>query len=377
MRIIVAANFSTGSYDAHVINTVKHADAMAKLDHKVSIIAIKGEKGSRSEALNAYYGLHHSIDWICIPQNPMEQLLDVQWYFALLAIPILIQKKPDCIYTRTFILPFISSWFGIPTYSEAHTHLDNPSKAFRIFIRGTHHEAFKKWITISEYLKKGYKKLGAAADKITVLPDAVNLDQFKRPSVLTENNPYSGNGPHVVYAGSLYKYKGISEILGAAKKLHSYKFHLIGGTSQQIDLYKKFKREYSISNVVFHGFKKHHDVPRYLWFADVLLLTHTINHPAAKFTSPVKLAEYFAARKPVVVSDIPALRNWLSDEHVVYAKPDDYQDLARGIQETVENPEDSKIRVQESFKLAEKWSYRSRCKKILGSTDDKFFSKII
>ena len=42
----------------------------------------------------------------------------------------------------------------------------------------------------------------------------------------------------------------------------------------------------------------------YIDDTDIFLLPPSRNHPSALWTSPLKLCEYFALRKPVIASDI-------------------------------------------------------------------------
>lgn len=362
MKIVVASAFETGTNYAHVINTVKHADGFAKLGHDVTIICY----GKKNQNWNEYYGLNNSIKWKIIPQVLFGKKLDPHYQFALLALAIIFFINPDAIYTRTFLLPYFTSLLGYNTFSEAHTHLDNTSSQFRKFITATHFNSFKKWITISEFLKNGYINLGADENKIVVLPDAVDLDLFKRPNqVIPQFNTKFIN---IVYAGHLYDYKGIPTILKAAKLLPDFQFHIIGGLPDDISKQQQRVLSNNLQNVHIYGHFQQKEVPKFLHSADVLLLTHTLNHPAANFTSPVKLAEYLASEVPVVVSDIPALRDWLKDDEVIFTIPDNPVSLADGIKRAVGlSEEDKRAMIQKSLKLAEKWSYLNRCKLILES----------
>jgi glycosyltransferase involved in cell wall biosynthesis len=199
-----------------------------------------------------------------------------------------------------------------------------------------------------------------------VLPDAVDLDLFKRPNhVIPQFNTKYIN---IVYAGHLYDYKGIPTILEAAKLLPDYQFHLIGGLPDDISRQHDRVISNNLLNVHIYGHFQQKEVPKFLHSADVLLLTHTLNHPAANFTSPVKLAEYLASEVPVVASDIPALRDWLKDDEVIFTIPDNPESLAKGIKRAVELSEvDKRVMIQNSLKLATEWSYLNRCKSILES----------
>ena len=97
-------------------------------------------------------------------------------------------------------------------------------------------------------------------------------------------------------------------------------------------------------------------------------MTHTLEHPSAEWTSPIKLAEYLAAKVPVVYSDIPALKPLLDDSIGFPVTPDDPDALVAGIVRALECPEgEQTVRVNKGLDLARKWSYKNRCKLILES----------
>ena len=120
-----------------------------------------------------------------------------------------------------------------------------------------------------------------------------------------------------------------------------------------------------ITNVTLHGHKTRGELPPYLWHADVLLLPPSAKHPSAQWTSPVKLGEYLASGKPLISSDIPALRAWLSDEETLFVKPDDPQALAQGIDWVLNNPKKAIEMAENGQQMARDISYEKRAKQIL------------
>jgi glycosyltransferase involved in cell wall biosynthesis len=146
-------------------------------------------------------------------------------------------------------------------------------------------------------------------------------------------------------------------------------FHLVGGTENDVKRHEKSIEKENLRNVILYGMQPHANVPRFLWYADVLLLTHTNNHPSANFTSPVKLAEYFAAEEPVIAAKIPSLLDWLNDE-VFFDDPDNPNSLIATIQLAIRNKELCNEKVLKAKNKAIEWSYIERIKKILTDTND-------
>lgn len=186
------------------------------------------------------------------------------------------------------------------------------------------------WVTISETLREYYAAQGADASKIRVLPDAVDLSMFLRPGD-PGPSPYRSGRANVAYAGHLYDYKGIPTILEAAARLPDIDFHLVGGWPEDVERHRRTVEERDLGNVTLHGLRKYSEVPAYLWHADLLLLPPSGDHPSAAWTSPVKLGEYLASGVPVISTDIPALRTWLTDNESEFIAPDDGNEMAGAI----------------------------------------------
>ncbi len=76
-------------------------------------------------------------------------------------------------------------------------------------------------------------------------------------------------------------------------------------------------------------------IPAYQAAADVLVIPDTVTKASA---SPLKLFEYAAMARPIVASDLPALREILPADSVRYVAPGHAGALADGIQWVAEHP---------------------------------------
>lgn len=341
------------------------AKGFAQLGHEVTIVCRQSPKGKiRQEKLAQIYGLREPIHWVQIPQKILRYTIDEHWRFALLSLFIAFLMRPNLIYTRNYIFPWISSKCRIPTVAESHAHVGNRSALFLRQVSATHHKAFRLWITISKNLSDYYLSIGVPKEKLVVLPTGMDFQLFQRPPELPPN-PYNKKGPVAAYIGHLYEYKGIPTIIDAASLLPNIDFHLIGGWPEDILRQEKVIKKRSLHNVTLHGLKPQNDIPPFLWHADVLLLPPSVNHPSAHWTSPVKLGEYLASGTPIVATSIPALRQWLTDEEVEFVPPDNSVALAQGIQRLLHNEKRARLLVQAGIRKAQEWSYERRAKKIL------------
>jgi len=95
----------------------------------------------------------------------------------------------------------------------------------------------------------------------------------------------------VVYAGGLYRFKGVDLLIDVAKILPKIQFIFAGGDRSQVQFYKQLARQKNIKNVTFLGYILHDRLQSLLQAADVLAHPHCSGN-AATFTSPLKLFEY-------------------------------------------------------------------------------------
>lgn len=364
MRISVIGGFEAGSQKAHAINTVKMAQGFSRLGHEVSIICRQSEKGESPQQLANIYGLKENLKWLQVPSRVWIFNLDKVWLFSLWALPVFLKQKSDLAFVRHYVFPWLSSIFGFQTIAEKHTAVGHQSRPFRCLVRATKHNHFRLWVTISHRLADYYHQQGVPKQKLLVLPDAVDLHLFQRPPELPPS-PYLDRSINVAYVGHLYDYKGIPTILETAAKLPEIQFHLVGGLPDDLKQQQQRSQNLGLQNVTFHGLKPQIDVPNFLWHADVLLLPPSQNHPSATWTSPVKLAEYLASETPVVATDIPALRDWLTDEEVEFVLPDNPESMADGIRRLLDDRARSDQLRSAGLQKAQTLSYEKRAAAIL------------
>jgi glycosyltransferase involved in cell wall biosynthesis len=360
MRVVVAGAFRAGTQLAHAINTVKMAQGFARLGHEVIILCRQPSRGSISpQELARVYGMTEPLLWIQLPS-----WVGQHWLFAFAGLRTLLRLKPDLVFARSYIVPWLNSRLGVATVAESHAHIDNRSAPFMRLVAAAHHPAFRLWVTISEHLADHYHALGVPRDKLIVLPDAVDLRLFQRPAELPPS-PYPGEQPVAAYIGHLYDYKGIPTVLEAAALLPPVRFHLVGGSPEDVNRQRARVQQMGLTNVVLHGLKAHSEVPPFLWHADVLLLPPSAHHPSAAWTSPLKVGEYLASGTPVVATSIPALRHWLSDDEVKFVPPDDGAAMAEGIATVLRDHDNARRLIQAGLKKAQTLSYQHRAARVL------------
>ena len=126
------------------------------------------------------------------------------------------------------------------------------------------------------------------------------------------------------------------------------------------DSIKKYK------NIIYKGFQKSLLVPLYLKAADILVIPTSKKYIiGAKYTSPLKLFEYMASKRPIIASDLPSIRNIVSEKEMFFFKPDNANDLSKKIEILLKDEAKQKNLTENAFKKVKKYTWKKRAEKII------------
>ncbi|MDX9893228.1 MAG: glycosyltransferase [Patescibacteria group bacterium] len=285
--------------------------------------------------------------------------------FIISLIPYLLfnRQKFDVLYTRDEILLPVLQLFSKSVIWEAH----NLSSHRTNYVRYWHkcHKIF----AITSKLKIELVKLGVGEDKIEILPDAVDLDVFEKvtqsPVQLRQEFKLPVDKNIIVYTGHLYDWKGTQVLADAANELSDNEVVVfIGGTQQDIERFKEKNNQQK--NILILGQQLHKKIPAYLKAADVLVLPNSANREiSVNYTSPMKMFEYMAAKKPIVASDLPSIREVLNNENACLVLPDSPGKLAQGIRKVLTDKDYASKIATQSFSDSQQYSWLNRAKKII------------
>ena len=285
------------------------------------------------------------------------------------------ENKPDLAYCRSYLIPYYCVKLGVNTIIETHTtNYEHP--ALKKIYTIAREDSFKALVTISEKIKEEHIKRGVPKEKILVLEDGVDLERFEllddRCHWRKELN-LPVEKKTVIYCGHLYEDKGIEHILLAAQQLQTkgdINFVLVGGQKKEIKRWKRYIVKNGINNVCFTGFVNNLDVPKYLKAADVLVMPYktdmNIKVMDIHTTSPLKLFEYMAAKRPIVSTDIPTITKILKDNQTaLLAEPNNITQLSEHIQRLNNDDELAKLLSGNAYKLCQKFEWKERARLIL------------
>lgn len=209
---------------------------------------------------------------------------------------------------------------------------------------------------------------GIAVERFIIAPDGFDPRAFEHlpeKSAARSQLGLPANAKIALYSGHLYGWKGASILAHAASLLPNDALVVfVGGTDEDI---KKFRAEFGASSRIhISGHQKHSDVPRWLAAADVLVLPNSGKTELSRlYTSPLKLFEYMAAGRPIVASDLPSIREILSEDTAYLVAPDDPKALAQGISEALAHPGQADAHAKRAKEIAKEYAWDNRADNIL------------
>ncbi len=264
--------------------------------------------------------------------------------------------------------------------------IDQFSFSFMPFIGAKYfseiHEA-KKWrltfvwffkfisgaIVINEFIRNELvKTYGLEPQKIIIQPNGIDLAMFNISVSLGEarSKLKLPQGRKIaLYVGQIYDWKGLGVLVEAAKNLpEGCDIYVVGGTAE--GLAKTLNRGDIPGNLVCMGFRPYDEVPVWLAAADILILLGTRDNDYSFYsTSPMKLFEYMAGKRPIVAADTPAIRHIVGGGEVWFYEPDNAGTLAQKIGYILNHPDETKDKIERAFNLVKKYEWRARAKAIL------------
>lgn len=227
-------------------------------------------------------------------------------------------------------------------------------------------------IAISHALKNWLVGKGVEADKISVVPNAVDTNRFKPMEPDTSLKQELGlEGKTVIgFIGSLTKYEGLEFLIdavdGLAKKGSPVALLIVGDGPYAGGLKDKLGTMGNPGHVKMTGRVPFSEVERYYSIVDILPFPRR-DFDVCRYVPPLKILEAMAMEKCVMISSLAPLLEMVTDgETGVVVKPDDVVSLSSGLEELLTNPD--RIRLlgrQAGVWVREERSWESVSNKVL------------
>jgi PEP-CTERM/exosortase A-associated glycosyltransferase len=200
--------------------------------------------------------------------------------------------------------------------------------------------------TICEGLRSDIVARGIPATKVTVIPNAVNIEAFSGGSHAgQELRQALGLMDRQVlgFIGSFYAYEGLADLLRAlpsiAQRIRNVSVLLVGGGPQDAALKDLTKQLGIADRVVFVGRVPHSEVQRYYDLVDILIYPR-IAIRLTDLVTPLKPLEAMAQGRLLAASSVGGHRELIQDGATgVLFEPNSPSDLAAKVVDLLEHPE--------------------------------------
>ena len=392
MKMIYVGNIRLPTEKAHGYQIMKMCEAFASCGADVELwhpARLQANKGLRGTDAFAQYGVRRSftlrkirnIDVVALNHFISDAFfmpffflhaLMWGWYAAGRAR----KAAADVYYARDDEVAYWLMRRGMPTVYEEHG-IPRGWKYWmlRSIARSSH---LRLVVAVTGFLKDDLVRIGFPAEKIIVLPDAVDMRDFPANAdklSLRGELGLPADKKIAMYMGNFTTKgmaKGVETVMRAVSLLDaSCMVVLVGGQPDELAAYgKHIERSGLRERVVLVPFKPHREAMRYLAASDALLMPFpTHNRHYRLHMSPLKMFEYMASGTPIVASDLPAVREILNEDNSFLCETDMPASIAGGVAAVFRDPALAAARAARARSLASLYSWESRARVIINALE--------
>jgi len=364
MRISYLFNSAVPSHNAGSIQVVKTCEGLVGNNKEVFLIT--PDSGLNISMKNFY-------DLKFIPKRIKlkyftEYPKGLKYYlFSIFSVIKAILLKTDLFVTRNLFTLIVLNLFNKKTIIEIHHDLSNEGRLVRFFYKNfdiLNSKNILRIVAITNSVKKFLiKELKVNKKKIKIIPSASSLNfRFK---ALKRKKKY-----RIGYFGSLEKSKGSEFVIELAKIDKINEYYIYGGKKNDI---QEMKKKNNYKNLFLREFISYKKLKKHLYKMDILVMPSNKRElkslggvgNIAKYTSPLKLFDYLASGKFIIVSDLKVFNEIIkNDKHCIVMKLDHLKWL-KVLQNTKNNLKKINILKKNALSLSKKYTYKKRAESLL------------
>jgi glycosyltransferase involved in cell wall biosynthesis len=212
------------------------------------------------------------------------------------------------------------------------------------------------YIVLSSYLKNYLNTVLKNQKPVLVMPNIIDSSFF---NVSTE--PFIKSKITIGYTGTPTKKDGIEDLIYSFHLLHQKwpltHLLIIGDVPGELTVLPRLKElanKLGLSkDVTFTGLVSHAQIPFLLQACQILALTRP-SGVSAEAGFPTKIGEYFACKKPVVVSCVGDIAMYFkNEEHVMLVIPSDITSMSNAFEKLIINNDLVERLIRNSFQWME------------------------
>lgn len=282
---------------------------------------------------------------------------------------VIISQKPTLVFTRS---PY-TAWNLVkkkrPVIFESHWFSRNAEQIpIPRFVQLVSESQDSSVVATCPAIASAYLEAGINPSRILTLANGVDVDIFSKSSgggleKLFGSKIY--DLPIFIYTGSLGQGKGAQFLAEAAPSLGNIHIAIIGGSNDEI---QQLRTNYGNHSKLFlHPAVQHKDIPGILNDATGLIMPYQNEGTLIPYMCPLKMFEYLATGKPVISTDLPAMRtNLRHGQNALLFEPGSVAALTEQIHRVLAMTESqSQALKKEQLSTVAHFSWASRAKTIL------------
>jgi glycosyltransferase involved in cell wall biosynthesis len=149
-------------------------------------------------------------------------------------------------------------------------------------------------------------------------------------------------------------------------KIPGVELHLYGERTEYLQKIQELAETLGVKDsILFHGFKTQDEIAHDISKADLGLVPNRLS-VFTQINFPTRIFEYLAMNKPVIVPSTRGIRDYFSNDEIIYFEPNNADDLAAKIEWAHENPSGLQRLMENGHKVYEKNCWALEEEKFLG-----------
>lgn len=233
-------------------------------------------------------------------------------------------------------------------------------------------------IVVTRGMREQLVRAGVAADSVLVKPNAIDLRTFPGSVDVHQARRTLGLPPHrkiLMFTGNVTAMgtsRGLETLLQAGKLLadrgQDVCVCIIGAVGDEMDRLRKESGHCGLQESRLVVVERQPYERLHLWMSAADILVHPLpeHRIYSELTSPLKIFEYRTSGRPIVASDLPAIRELLEDgRDALLARPGDPESFASAMERLLEDPGMASSIAQRALAKAGNWTWEARAAEIL------------